>query len=80
MFSLHGVYYVVYSPEDLGGFMADEADIANDYIERVQEAAMRMPRPEMAKGTPGECDWCGEDSPRLVNKACARCRDEYRLD
>jgi len=60
--------------------MADEADIANDYMERVQAAAMRTPRPQMAKGEPGECDWCGEESPRLVNGYCARCRDEYKLD
>lgn len=60
--------------------MADEADIANDYMERVQEAAMRAPRPQMAKGEPGECEWCGEDSPRLVRGACARCRDKYGLE
>jgi hypothetical protein len=59
--------------------MADEADIANDYVERVREAAMRTPRPQMAKGEPGECEWCGEDSPRLVRGACARCRDKYNL-
>lgn len=60
--------------------MADEADIANDYLERVQEAAMRRPRPPMPKGEPGECEWCGEGSPRLVRGACARCRDKYSLE
>lgn len=59
--------------------MADEADIANDYLERMQQQALSKPRPEMPKGEPGECDWCGEDSPRLVNGYCARCRDENRL-
>jgi len=60
--------------------MADEADIANDYMERVQTAVMRAPRPKMAKGEPGECDWCGEYTLRLVKRACARCRDEHKLD
>lgn len=28
---------------------------------------------------PGECEWCGEQFPRLVKKACGRCRDEFKL-
>lgn len=31
------------------------------------------------KGSAGECEYCGEQSPRLINSACARCRDQYRL-
>ena len=27
----------------------------------------------------GECEWCGEHFPRLVKKACGRCRDEFKL-
>ncbi len=59
--------------------MADEADIANDYWEKLQAAALSSVRPEMPKGEPGECEWCGEHSRRLVRKACAKCRDEFNL-
>lgn len=31
-------------------------------------------------GHPGECEWCGEHSPRIVRGACAKCRDELNLD
>jgi hypothetical protein len=30
-------------------------------------------------GTPGDCDYCGNPSPRLVDGHCAPCRDKYRL-
>lgn len=54
------------------------ADIGDDAQRLEQEhlarsiAAARQPVPI---GAPGECDNCGEDSPRLVNGHCARCRD-----
>lgn len=62
--------------------MADDADNAADkigrYLEsvtkRAQEAASLIPA-----GVAGECDLCGEDSPRLVEGACAPCRDKWRL-
>jgi len=59
--------------------MADEADIANDYAERWLKDALAANCPEIPEGSPGECDWCGEDSLRLVNGYCARCRDENKL-
>jgi hypothetical protein len=31
------------------------------------------------EGTPGQCEYCGYDSKRLVRKVCAPCRDELRL-
>lgn len=31
-------------------------------------------------GLPGECEWCGEFSERIVRRACPRCRDEFKLD
>lgn len=31
------------------------------------------------KGAPGECEYCGEYFERLINNACGRCRDLYRL-
>ena len=43
-------------------------------IKRVREQAAMIP-----VGKPGECDLCGEWSGRLVNGACAPCRDLYKL-
>jgi hypothetical protein len=60
--------------------MADEIDRANDYAEKMREAALAANRPEIPEGSPGECDWCGEYTPRLVNNACAKCRDDIGLD
>ena len=31
-------------------------------------------------GSPGECEWCGEFSERIVRHACPRCRDKFKLD
>ena len=33
----------------------------------------------LASGVAGECDYCGEHSLRLINGACAPCRDKRRL-
>lgn len=61
--------------------MGDIADRAAPEIARVLEAGIAAARGiPMAKGEPGPCDFCGEDSPRLVKGACAPCRDKYRLD
>ena len=60
--------------------MADEVDRANEYAERMRDAALNRPRPEMPKGAPGECDWCGEESPRIVRGYCARCRDGLGIE
>lgn len=62
--------------------MADDADLTNDRealilnanIQCVLKDAAKMP-----KGEPGECRYCGEESPRLVGKTCARCRDRRGL-
>lgn len=32
----------------------------------------------MERGSPGECQQCGEDMPRLVNKICCPCRDRFQ--
>lgn len=62
--------------------MADIADNAADHIER--EAAQRIEAArkaaaQMPAGTQGDCDLCGEWSGRLVNGACAPCRDRRRF-
>jgi hypothetical protein len=62
--------------------MADEVDTSEELerlhreaaISRATAAAANMP-----KGVPGECYYCGEESMRLVNRACAPCRDERGL-
>lgn len=43
-------------------------------IKNIQDKAAKIP-----KGTPGDCDLCGEWSGRLVSGACAPCRDKYKL-
>lgn len=45
----------------------------NDSLSQIREKA-RLP-----KGRPGDCDLCGEWSGRLVNGACAPCRDKHNL-
>lgn len=65
---------------DRDDYRGDEADRAELYIEsviddHVKEAMRRVA--EMPIGAPGECHSCGEESPRLVDNTCARCRDNY---
>lgn len=62
--------------------MADDVDRASELIEeqnleslnKIRKAASNIP-----KGEPGECELCGEWSGRLVQGACAPCRDRYKL-
>lgn len=61
--------------------MPDIIDIANDYAAIEAESSLAMVRRAAAAipaGEPGECEECGEDSPRLVERLCARCRE--RID
>lgn len=58
--------------------MADIIDIANDYAAFEAESSLAMVRRAAAaipEGEPGECADCGEESPRLVERLCARCRE-----
>lgn len=62
--------------------MADEADAASERMaihEAAGIAAIRRKVAEIPKGEPGDCKLCGEWSGRLVDGACARCRDKYKL-
>lgn len=59
--------------------MADEADVANDYVEMQLERAIAAARMDIPPGVEGECELCGEWSGRLIGGACAPCRDRYRL-
>ena len=59
--------------------MADEADIAQHQEENHRQAALSKRQPyELPKGTPGDCDLCGNWSGRLVDGECAPCRDKYK--
>lgn len=42
-------------------------------------SAARLMAEKIEKGEPGECDLCGEWAGRLINGACAPCRDRYGL-
>lgn len=58
--------------------MADLADIAQEQIERDEQAR----KPDLYvinPGTVGDCDLCGEGSGRLIQGVCAPCRDRRRL-
>lgn len=57
----------------------DEVDRANDEVERGLAEALRQAAKPIQEGQPGECDLCGEWSWRLINGACAPCRDKYKL-
>ena len=62
--------------------MADEIDTANALAQAERERAMRVVMALAAAinpGKPGDCDFCGEWSGRLVGGACAPCRDKLRL-
>ena len=42
-------------------------------------SAARRAADAMPVGNAGDCDLCGEHSMRLVEGACAPCRDKYHL-
>lgn len=62
--------------------------IVSDEIDKAQEReqldtknaiARARKNAELKPGFPGDCDLCGEWSGRLVDGACAPCRDKYKL-
>jgi len=62
--------------------MPDEADNANDLIEKTEQsgiAEIRKKAASMPVGYQGDCDLCGSWSGRLVLGVCAPCRDKYSL-
>jgi hypothetical protein len=58
--------------------MADVADMANDVAQAALDRSIRAARAPIAIGVPGECEECGDDSPRLVMGRCAPCREPKR--
>jgi hypothetical protein len=59
--------------------MSDEADRAYQEIERSLAESIRHASKKLEPGSPGDCDLCGEWTGRLINGACAPCRDKYKL-
>lgn len=62
--------------------MADELDTTSEITENhtnMSIDAIRTRAQAIPAGNPGECAHCGEFTPRLVNGACARCRDRLKL-
>ena len=55
--------------------MADIVDEASKIEAAHLARALLAARAPVAEGEPGECDECGEESPRLVVGRCAPCRD-----
>jgi len=61
--------------------MTDEIDLANEAVERFRDMAIASAKARhMPEGSPGECEWCGEENARIVNGHCSKCRDELGLD
>ena len=62
--------------------MADEVDRQLERDEMLETAQLKRIREQAAQipvGVSGDCDLCGEWSGRLVNGACAPCRDLHGL-
>lgn len=57
----------------------DEIDRAQEREQQDRDRAIAAASRELAPGTTGDCDLCGEHSMRLVEGACAPCRDKYHL-
>ena len=59
--------------------MPDEIDAAQEREMYDTANAIRAASKPLRPGVPGECDLCGEWSGRLIDAACAPCRDKHRL-
>lgn len=60
--------------------MADEFDRASELEEQHRQLALAArPTFKMDPGAPGDCEVCGYWSSRLVQGACAPCRDQFKL-
>jgi len=56
----------------------DQSDERQAVLEEARIANLRR-HAQLEPGAPGECEYCGEQSPRLVRNACAPCRDKRKL-
>lgn len=58
-------------PDTIDYIQEEEALFGDSLLHEAHQAASLIP-----VGAPGECEECGEHSLRLVNKTCARCRED----
>ena len=61
------------------GDMIDQANARAMRDTALSLAFVRKQSASMPVGTAGVCELCGEWAGRLVNGACAPCRDKYKL-
>jgi hypothetical protein len=61
--------------------MSDDVDITNDRTQLAIDAKVKQisDAAKLDAGVEGDCDLCGEWSGRLIDGACAPCRDRYKL-
>lgn len=59
--------------------MPDEIDLAQEREEIARADAIREAAKPIPPGNPGDCEICGEWSGRLIQGACAPCREKWRL-
>lgn len=57
----------------------DEIDRAQEREQQDRDRAIAAAAHDIPAGSSGDCDLCGEHSMRLVEGACAPCRDRYHL-
>ena len=51
-----------------------------ELLENIKESNISdIRKKKLVKGYPGECDYCGNYTERLVNDVCAPCRDKYKF-
>jgi len=56
----------------------DKSIEMSDHIKQTQIDLIRA-QAKLDPGIEGDCELCGEWSGRLINGACAPCRDKYKL-
>lgn len=61
------------SDDNIDVVVAHQEKIKQIEIDRIRAKAKLKP------GYAGDCDLCGEWSGRLIDGACAPCRDRYKL-
>ena len=57
----------------------DDADYSIIEQQAELDRMIAAARGEIKPGKAGECELCGEHSMRLIDAACAYCRDRYKL-
>lgn len=55
--------------------MPDVVDMAQQIEHEHRMRAIRAARAPVPAGEPGDCHDCGDESPRLVDRLCAPCRE-----